>query len=335
MYLRSSLLLSFLLFQGCGQSSGLPSNVKEPINTINNPNLIPGADAPLETHHISLDDSGEVATPIWDAYWYPYSQNGTARRNNPYDLSPMEKYDAVTNRQNLATNWELQQAARLGRISWAGHCNGLAAASTMSQEPRQSVFYGNINFTPDDIKALLIEAWQGGGATVGSRCDTNNIAKDAYGRIVLDACRDLNPATLHLALTNFIGRFRKPIIIDIDPTEQVWNYPAISYRVLRKDSLTARDANWWLQDRNEEGYQYNANAKSFEYYQTEISFKDGTKRIYEYILELDTYGYIIGGEWYGSSKTQHPDFVWRHSQPTAENPYIDVNVVYDIANRSL
>jgi hypothetical protein len=334
MYLRSSLLLSFLLIQGCGQPNGTPSSVKEPINPINNPNMIPGADAQLETHHISLDDSGEVSTLVWDAYWYPYSQNGTARRGNPYDLSPLEKYDAITNRQNLATNWELQQAARLGRISWAGHCNGVAAASTMSQEPKRSVFHGNINFTPDDIKALLIEAWQGGGATVGSRCDINNIAKDAYGRIVLDACRDLNPATLHLAITNFIGRFKKPIIVDIDPTEQVWNYPAISYRVLRKDSLTARDANWWLQDRNEEGYQYNDNAKSFEYYQTEIAFKDGTKRIYEYILELDTYGYIIGGEWYGSSKTQHPDFVWRHSQPTAENPYIDINVVYDIANRS-
>lgn len=31
---------------------------------------------------------------------------------------------------------------------------------------------------------------------------------------------------------------------------------------------------------------------------------------YSYILELDKDGKIIGGEWTGSSKTNHPDFVW-------------------------
>ncbi|MBL4633465.1 MAG: hypothetical protein JKY56_06325, partial [Kofleriaceae bacterium] len=31
---------------------------------------------------------------------------------------------------------------------------------------------------------------------------------------------------------------------------------------------------------------------------------------YEYILELDDDGKLIGGEWVGSSKTDHPDFVW-------------------------
>jgi hypothetical protein len=31
---------------------------------------------------------------------------------------------------------------------------------------------------------------------------------------------------------------------------------------------------------------------------------------YSYILEIDKDGKIIGGEWYGSSKTNHPDFLW-------------------------
>ncbi len=31
---------------------------------------------------------------------------------------------------------------------------------------------------------------------------------------------------------------------------------------------------------------------------------------YEYVLELDAEGRIIGGEWIGSSKTDHPDFLW-------------------------
>lgn len=31
---------------------------------------------------------------------------------------------------------------------------------------------------------------------------------------------------------------------------------------------------------------------------------------YEYILEVDTNGRIVGGEWVGASKTAHPDFLW-------------------------
>ncbi|MEE2785784.1 MAG: hypothetical protein VX589_00495 [Myxococcota bacterium] len=32
--------------------------------------------------------------------------------------------------------------------------------------------------------------------------------------------------------------------------------------------------------------------------------------VYDYILELDSAGHIIGGEWLGASKTSHPDFLW-------------------------
>ena len=42
---------------------------------------------------------------------------------------------------------------------------------------------------------------------------------------------------------------------------------------------------------------------------------------YEYILELDEDGKIIGGEWVGSSKKNHPDFLWlptgRYNNPIA------------------
>ena len=42
---------------------------------------------------------------------------------------------------------------------------------------------------------------------------------------------------------------------------------------------------------------------------------------YQYILELDDGGAIIGGEWIGSSKKKHPDFLWlpigRHNVPVA------------------
>jgi hypothetical protein len=31
---------------------------------------------------------------------------------------------------------------------------------------------------------------------------------------------------------------------------------------------------------------------------------------YEYVLEADEYGKILGGEWVGDSQTDHPDFAW-------------------------
>lgn len=74
-------------------------------------------------------------------------------------------------------------------------------------------------------------------------------------------------------------------------------------------------------------YQFNVNAKTFAYVKSEVDYiseaSSGTDgnladRIdqythtdrYEYVLELDANGKIIGGEWVGASKQAHPDFLW-------------------------
>lgn len=74
-------------------------------------------------------------------------------------------------------------------------------------------------------------------------------------------------------------------------------------------------------------YQFNANAVSFVYVKSEVDYiseasssTDGnlSTRVdqfthtdrYEYVLELDARGWVIGGEWVGSSKQAHPDFLW-------------------------
>jgi hypothetical protein len=74
-------------------------------------------------------------------------------------------------------------------------------------------------------------------------------------------------------------------------------------------------------------YAYNAKAKSLRRVRTELAFvgespaeRDGAqtgasefmfKDVYDYVLELDGAGKIIGGEWIGDSKITHPDFLWR------------------------
>lgn len=74
-------------------------------------------------------------------------------------------------------------------------------------------------------------------------------------------------------------------------------------------------------------YHFNAHAKAFVYVKSEVDYiseasssTDGNlaDRIdqytrtdrYEYVLELDAAGKVIGGEWVGASKQAHPDFLW-------------------------
>jgi hypothetical protein len=58
---------------------------------------------------------------------------------------------------------------------------------------------------------------------------------------------------------------------------------------------------------------------------------------YDYILEVDAGGKIIGGEWIGTSKRQHPDFVWLPIRASATSvaggkiSYANVKMIYDLS----
>lgn len=79
-------------------------------------------------------------------------------------------------------------------------------------------------------------------------------------------------------------------------------------------------------------YVFNPDAASLVYMKTNVSYlissranDDGNlasnvdfftrSERYEYILELDRDGVIVGGEWAGPSKRRHPDFVWLPTGP--------------------
>jgi hypothetical protein len=47
---------------------------------------------------------------------------------------------------------------------------------------------------------------------------------------------------------------------------------------------------------------------------------------FEYVLEADEYGKIIGGEWIGESRTSHPDFAW---WPTGKPTLTQAGISYD------
>ena len=101
-------------------------------------------------------------------------------------------------------------------------------------------------------------------------------------------------------------------------------------------------------------YVFNPQAVKFVSVKTEVSYisespasTDGHlgatidqythKDTYEYVLELDTNGKIIGGEWVGDSKTSHPDFLWlplsvgSQSVAGGKITYAKVKQIYDLS----
>ncbi len=101
-------------------------------------------------------------------------------------------------------------------------------------------------------------------------------------------------------------------------------------------------------------YAYNPKAVSLRKIQTELQWiaespqsVDGNlaaavdqytkKDVYDYVLELDADGKIIGGEWLGASKQNHPDFLWLPVKKSAATvagviAYSDVRALFDLAN---
>lgn len=333
MRLHSATALAVIvLVSACGQSRD-DSGLKEQMDARNDPRDVPGYDGAMTDLWANLPDQG-TSQAVWTGDYYPYSAGGLAKRVGG-QASALEKFDQATNGQGLAQRAELQLAQQLGGTSWAGHCNGLAAAGTMTSAPQHSVSRQGVTFTPTDIKALLIAIWQDGGQIVGGRCNLANIPVDATGRVTDATCRGINPAAFHLAIANFIGLKGKPVINDIQAGEEVWNYPIVRYQVLRKTALDASAANQLL-GRSGTTYAYDASATVFYWVVTRVTLATGSVKTYEYLLEGNNSGEITGGEWVGASRDDHPDFVWRHTRPNPKaEKHLDVAFIEALYHDSL
>ena len=323
-------ILLCLTLIACGNPS--TSKLSEAMNPDNDPSNLPGAVSSLDHVYRALPTEGNVAR-VWTGWWWPMSAGGTASRRFDRRNSPMEKYDQATG--SSAYKWEVENSKEYKDTSWAGHCNGVAASGIMLEEPVRSVVYNEVEFSVVDIKALLAEMWQGSGWIIGDKCTIKKPTYDEYGRIKEDECRDLNPATFHIAITNFLGFFGKALILDIDNSAAVWNYPAYEYKYVEKKWYTVVEAAAVLHRRDGTPYIYNEDAVDIVHIQMTMMFSGAGKRIYDYFLELDLGGTIVGGEWYGPSKKNHPDFIWRPQDPKAYNPFIDLDVVRDIYFQSI
>jgi hypothetical protein len=362
--------------------------------------------------------------------------------------------------------------------AWWGICHAWAPVSILEMEPEQAVTVNEVEFKVQDIKALLTLAYNRSKSRfVSLRCNEDEsegeIEYDEYDRPTGDdeECRDTNPGTYHVLLTNFLGLKGQSFVEDRTFDNEVWNQPIRGYRITQMEPIPLErahelidvpddeepsdtisgtytftgsvDGGEWLhkgpytiaeaaeiavtmsgnegdadlyvrmgeqpteneydcrpykphsneacnltagsddaeiyvsihgysdadfevevQVTDADGsapaeeleYLFNEDAESFYHVKLEVDYLtesnsmtdgnladriDNFTRVdhYQYVLEIDSDNQIIGGEWIGTSKKQHPDFLWlpleRSDWPRPAGGSMNWDLVKDLLEQSM
>jgi hypothetical protein len=228
-------------------------------------------------------------------------------------LAPSEKWDLFIGRYDYPTKREVDNYASPGRPTWEGICDGWAGAAMNHSEPKPVTMTNpdgiEIPFGSSDIKGLLswyyAKKYADGYDQMGRRC---------YGTASsTDRCtHDMNAGAFHIVLANKIGRDGTSFIADIDRNSQVWNHLAynynsvIRYRNLPPRSTSASGTVSVMRVRTTVHYVFLLLRNTWEPV-LGTSRQRTSSRIYEYYLDINSQGKIIGGDWI---TTQRPDFLW-------------------------
>ncbi|HSD88873.1 MAG TPA: pre-peptidase C-terminal domain-containing protein [Kofleriaceae bacterium] len=449
----------------------------------------------LEYRVSALPATGEAHNIPWAGnYWPVYEDSINNKWAGPGSKAPSTKYgqafgvtgvedavsqyhgiDAQSDRTACTTdsqcNSTLGEACskREGQTSgrciptWWGICHAWSPAAILLPEPKHAVTYNGVDFKVQDIKALLTLVHDRTNTKfVSLRCDKldngTDINFDKYGRPNTSSaeCRDTNPGTFHVLMTNYLGKQGEAFVYDRTWDSEVWNQPLRGYRITEQTEVSALDANKLIGVTAEGGtttdksgsvtqgatvqvgtfpvqagqiftvamsgtgdpdmyvkfgsqpttssydcrpyvegaaetctltvpagqtqafvsvngysastyamkvtvggsipttYVFNANAAKLykahmdvDYIGESAASTDGNlgatintythQDHYDYILEVDSAGKIIGGEWIGESKRKHPDFVWLPisvggtSVAGGKITYANVKMIYDLS----
>lgn len=284
--------------------------------------------------------SGELP---WSGYQWPDQNGGIAFRwqiehnKLPFDykllsreevtnlsqedlnkMSPAEKYDVLMNNYDYPTVKSEIKRTDIDFPDWYGLCHAQALAATLYDEPKSKTFNldadfngKTLTFYPSDIKALLLFNIHhskffrlGLYKTVGQRCRS----KEADS----PACRDINPASFHLLITNMIGIKKKALPIDFGHNFSVWNHATYAFN---SEVIEEKKNRIHLKTTINR-------AVRLEHPQKKQAGVVNRPKVYEYILELDKRGRIIKGRWLSD---EHPDFVWTMQRPPMGGYYYKVN----------
>lgn len=261
-------------------------------------------------------------------------------------VSPSEKYDLLVadkRRALTASMWEQGKAYydNDGKVEdWMGLCHGWAAAAMIEPRPVQSIEVASfdrawsLKFNPSELKGLMSYSWSTNPydvAFLGERCSKKDPKRDENGRLIDPECFDLNPATWHQVIVHQVGVRNLPFIMDATYDYEVWNQPVTAYSYSYFNPRTMEPAaslesasvlkseftkDPFAEYRSGEtvtvvginmvvAYVVETRANTWD---SDTEGNDVVRWVmYQYDLELDAKGQLIGGEWHDPV---HPDFVW-------------------------
>lgn len=243
--------------------------------------------------------------------------------------------------------------------TWWGICHGWAPYAFSEPPAAKPVVRNGVTFYAGDLEALMSLAYSQNLPVkfLSQRCDANNPTRDARGRVISGECRDMNPGSFHVVVANMVGMRKTSLVEDKTYDSEVWNQPIRGYRVTNANNGKLREISKAeaiaLVGLSGGTYAYNTAAARFYDVEMDLNWireaaparQNHVARAdqqftltdhYRYVLEADASGRVIGGEWLGAAKTDHPDFVWwPTAKPTGTLPggltYAEIKALNDEA----
>ncbi len=238
---------------------------------------------------------------------------------------------------------------RDGVETWFGLCHAWVPAAMLEDRPLRTITHNGVEFHTGDIEALVIAAYNRVGADmIGGRCNDKEVKRDDQGRALESQCRDSNAGTFHVIMTNYLGLHKTAFAEDRTYNYEVWNQPVVAFDVSQLDEITLEQAIAEV-GLTGDAYTYNPDAAHFFKVNASLTYiteshashvpADSTRfertDQYTYVLELDANREIIGGEWTGSSRTEHPDFLWNPRRAYRSSvPHLDLENVRMLIKKS-
>jgi hypothetical protein len=343
------LVISSLLFSTSALSSAW--------NSSNNPYNI-GSSLKLQLNQLPLDGRLKDQRLGWPGNHWPNYVGGIAHRwssSNPQnftykfltlselnnlepheirELSPAEKFDILNGNYRYPTVRRVFSRVSPYENEWHGICHGYAPAALNHPEPSSVTLVNpdgiSVHFYSSDVSALMsfyyANVVSSPVSLVGSRC---NYFEDSRMRRKHETnCKDINAGSFHLILTNKLGLDGTGFVADIDRYAEVWNHIAVNYQALFRGesapvNTSARGTARRVQLETIVTYAAAIAPKFEPVLNTEAA--EYAQQTYEYYLDLDESGQIIGGDWISKLR---PDFVWTQEKAIFKNNWESLNEVY-------
>lgn len=282
-------------------------------------------------------------------------------------LSPAELYDISQSDYNYTLTRKVLSANSPKDLWWEGICHGWALAASNYPEPAQVTLTNEdgikVPFGSSDVKGLLAlhdaYNYRGTYAQVGKRCNAmgkvegEGDERDAFPNPPLPEqantpdCSDVNAGAFHVSVANIIGIHSRGFVADVDRFNDVWNQPVTSYSstVIGEEVVGPEHRAYGVERRIrvQTKFTYGEELKFWSAEAEAAGSKNFVSKLpvtgtihqefrhknYEYILELDFNGKIIGGEWVTETR---PDFMWMITRDRSFNnspyPLSGLNFIY-------